>query len=468
MKITLVRHHDSGNVNTRAPDSLHEVMGVIPPIGIGYIGAVLKKAGHEVSFIDSQALNLTTEQFRAKLTGFKPEVVGITSMTPTFFGALQAAKIAKECGAIVVMGGPHLAVFPKETLSYSCIDYGIIGEGEYSMLELVDKIERGLPVNRIKGLVYRENGRIRMNPASLIRNLDGLPFPARHLLPMEAYSSILGLHPSDVMVTTRGCPYRCGFCVKQPSDQKVRFRSAKNIVDEMELLVKTRKVKEIMFYDDTLTMKRQHVVDICNEILRRGLKVLWESPTRVDCLDPELLRLMRQAGCRRLRVGVESGCQDILNLMQKDITVNEIRRGINWIKEAKIECSAYFIIGYLGDNKERMRKTVSFMRELNPDLVMICKAVPLPGTTLFVQTVQAGLASQDYWSEFILGKRSDRLPPLAEDADIWLKHAFRSFYLRPGFIFKKLIKINSLDQLKKHIKVFMSMLFYRFYIVPSI
>lgn len=461
MKVTLIRHHDTGNINTRAPHSLHDEMGIMPPLGIGYIAAVLEKAGHEVSFIDSQASNLTIEEFRARLTELKPDIAGITSMTPTFLGALEAAKIAKEAGAIVVIGGPHLAVLPRESLSYPFIDYGIIGEGEYSMLDLVDRIKRGASVNKVEGLAYKENGKIKINQPSLVDDLQELPFPARHLLPMDRYSSILAYHPLDAMVTTRGCPYACGFCAKQPSDLKIRFRDAKNVVDEMGSLVKTRKVREIMFYDDTLTMRREHVLDICNEILNRGLKISWESPTRLDCLDPELLELMHEAGCRRLRVGVESGSQNILNLMQKNISLAQIRKGLGWIKESGIESSAYFIIGYLGETRKETIETISFMKELDPDLVMVCKAVPLPGTLLFSQAAEKGLVDKEYWSDFILGKRNDSLPSLAEGANSWLKYAFRSFYLRPAFLLKKLVKIRSWDQLKKHIRGVKAMLFYR-------
>jgi len=244
MKVMLIRYHNKGNINTRLPESLNRRQGVLPPLGIAYIASVLKENGHEVRILDAIAINLTKYEAAREIKDFRPKVVGITAMTSSFKGSLEAAQLARESSAIVVLGGPHLAAYPKETLSYKYIDFAIVGEGEYSMLELINTLEDGKSPYNIKGLVYRRGNEVFMNEPVIVSDLDKLPFPARDLLPNDKYSSIIGLHPVTTMITTRGCPYHCAFCAKQPSDEKYRTRSASNIVDEMELVVKKYGVRE--------------------------------------------------------------------------------------------------------------------------------------------------------------------------------------------------------------------------------
>lgn len=451
MKILLIRYHDKDNINTRLPESLNKIQGVLPPLGISYIAAVLEKNGYEVSILDAIALNLTKDETRDYIKRERPDIVGVTAMTSNIRGALEAASVAKECGATVVIGGPQLAVYPEETLSYDFIDYGVIGEGEYTMLELVRALERKESIESIKGLIFKKDGKVRVNEPAIVDNLDSLPFPARHLLPMERYSSIIGFHPVTTMMSMRGCPFKCGYCFKQPTDKKCRYRSSANVVDEMEHVVQQYGVREIMFYDDTFTLKRSRVVEICEEILRRGLDVKWEAPTRVDVVDAELLQLMQKAGCIRLRYGVESGDPNILKAMNKGVTLAQVKEVFKRTKEAGIETFAYFMIAYIGETPETIERTISFAKGLDPDLVMFTVTTPYPETPLFNEAAEKGIIDRDYWREFTLGKRSDRLPYLVENADQWAKRAYRAFYLRPSFVLKKLWKVRSWDAFKKHL-----------------
>jgi len=452
MKILLIRYHDKGNVNTRLPESLNRVQGILPPLGIAYISSVLREAGYKVKILDVIALNLTTQEVRDKISGEAPDIIGITAMTSSIRGALEAARLSKESGAITVMGGPHLAIYPEETLSYDFVDYGIVGEGEYPMLELVRAIESGQPIQNIKGLVYKEDSDVRINDAYIVPELDKIPFPARDLLPMEKYSSIIGLHPVTTMISARGCPYQCGFCFKGPSDRKYRTRSAQNVVDEMELVVKKYGIREIMFYDDILTFKRDYIVNICNEILKRGLKVKWESPTRIDKVDFNLLKLMRKAGCIRLRYGVESGDPDILKLMGKGTNLSKVRDVFEWTEKAGIETFAYFIIGYIHETPRTIRRTLSLARSLNPALVMFTIATPYPRTPLYEMAQNEGFVDGDYWKEFTLGLRDDRLPYFVSDGEKWIRNAYRSFYFRPNYILKRLFKTRSWGDIRKYIQ----------------
>jgi radical SAM superfamily enzyme YgiQ (UPF0313 family) len=448
VKILLVRYHDYGDINTRLPESLNRVRGVLPPLGIAYIAAVLLKEGYEVKVLDAMALNLTALEVQDAIAREAADVVGVTAMTSSVRGALEVLRLAKEAGSITVMGGVQLAVYPRESLSYDFIDYGIIGEGEYPFLQLVRAIEEKKPVQKISGLIYKEGTQVQVNEAYIHPDLDEIPFPARHLLPNEKYSSIISLHPVTTMISSRGCPYSCGFCFKSPSDRKYRARSAKNVVDEMELLVRDYGVKEVMFYDDTFTLQREHVGDICNEILRRGLRVRWESPTRLDTVDLPLLKLMHEAGCIRLRYGVESGDPDILKLMNKGIDLSLAKEVFHWTKRAGIETFAYFIIGYLHETSRTMERTISFAKSLNPDLIMFTLATPYPKTPLYDLAQKEGLVPPDYWREFVLGLRQDSLPYLVPDAEKWIERAYRSFYFRLGYMFKRLAGIRSWDDVK--------------------
>lgn len=450
MRVLLIRYHDRNNINTRLPESLNKRIGVLPPLGIAYIAAVLERAGYEVGIIDAIALNLTREEVKERILVYKPRIVGITCMTPSFFGALEAAQIAKECGALVVLGGPHLAIYSTETLSYPYIDYGIIGEGEGTILELIRSLEERKSVSNIKGLAYKQNNEIFVNEARIVHNLDELPFPAFHLLPMKRYSSIIGLEPVTTMISTRGCPYQCSYCFKAPSDKEYRMRSPRNVVDEMGFVVESYGIKEIMFYDDAMTLSREHTVGICEEIIRRKLKVKWEVPTRIDKVDKELLYLMHKAGCIRLRYGIESGDPQILELMHKNISLEKAKEVFRWTKEAGIETFAYFMLGYAYETEDTIKRTISFALELNPDLLMFTAATPLPQTPLYHIAQEARLFEGDYWRDFTLGLSNEPIPYFFTDTEKWIKIAYRKFYLRPGYILRSLIKIRSPYKLRAH------------------
>jgi anaerobic magnesium-protoporphyrin IX monomethyl ester cyclase len=453
MKVALIRYHDKGSLNSRLPVSLNMVRGELPPLGISYIASVLEEAGHIVKILDISALNLTVDEFCQEINNFEPELVGVTTTTSTLFGALEAAKIAKEAGAITVLGGPQLSVYPKETLSYSYVDYGINGEGEFVMLELINALEKKMPPDNIKGLIYKNNDEVYVNEPAIIEDIDSLPFPAYHLLPMKRYDSIIGLYPTSTMISTRGCPYKCHFCSKQPSDIKFRFRSPKNVVNEMEYLVEKFKIREIMFYDDVMTSCRSHVVGICEEILYRNLKIKWETPARVDNVDNGLLELMHRAGCIRLRYGVESGDEDILKLMDKKIELKEVRRVFKLTKKTGIETFAYFMIGYAHETEVTIRKTIGFALELNPDIVMFTAVTPYPQTPLYKLAMQEGLIKNDYWREFTLGNiKAQRIPYFLPDIERWIKKAYSSFYFRPKYVIKKLNQIRSLYDFIKCLK----------------
>jgi len=449
LKVQLIRYHDLDNTNTRLAESLNKKQGVLPPLGIAYVASSLEKAGFDVNIIDAVALALSKEEVSRRIKEFDPQVVGITAMTPTVKGAFEAAEIAKELDKITVIGGVHMSIFPFETLQNDSVDFGIVGEAEESMIQFCKAIENDSSYEEIEGLCYKKDGRIIIGQPNFISDVDSLPIPAYHLLPMEKYSSIIGLHPTSTMMGSRGCPYLCGFCYKTPSDKKYRTRSVDKIVDEIKLLIENYGLKEIMFYDDL--MPQQYAEDLSNEIIKRNVKIRWQTPQRVNLVNPELLQLMAKAGCRILRFGVEQGDPEQMAFVEKRIDPEQVKAAFREAKKAGIDTFAYFIIGYINETEKTMQATIDLAKELDPRYVMFTKAVPLPNTPLMYQSVEQGLIEPDYWSKFVRGEKLEPVKPLVADADMWVRKAYRSFYLRPRKILEQIFQVRNFDDFKKNL-----------------
>jgi radical SAM superfamily enzyme YgiQ (UPF0313 family) len=462
MKVALIRYHDIGDINTRLPASLNNIRGVVPPLGLCYIAACLERAGHKVQIADAQICGYSQNDLYALLQSFKPDVAGITTMTSNFRGALEAAHIAKSCGCMTVVGGPNVEIFPKESLSHSDIDYGIGGEGENSFICLLDALENRRSLRDVPGVVYRLDHEIIINAPAIVKDIDSLPLPARHLLPIRKYTSLISHDPMTTMISSRGCPYSCAFCFKQAADTLCRFRNPVAVVDEMELLTKDFGIREIMFYDDTIVTRRSHIEGICNEIIRRNLKIRWESPSRVNSIDAPLLALMKRSGCIRLRYGVESGDPDILKRMNKQISIDQVKKVFTLTRKAGIEAFGYFITGYPGETRRQFECTLRVIKSIKADQIMITLTTPYPGTPLEKECIASHSIPEDYWKNFILGNQQVSMPVLVDGAERWIAEAYRKFYFNPVYIVKRLRHIDSWRQLKKHIQAVIALLFLKF------
>ena len=452
--IVLVRHNDGAYGNTRLPNSLNKAQGVTPPLGLAYIASNLEKYGYSVGIIDMQAGNLTPEEYRILIMSMKPEYVGVSAMTPNVLGALNILKITKEVniGIKTVIGGVQMSVYPKETMSYNFVDYGIIGEGEESFIDL---IERRYDAD---GLCYKNNETIVVNKnRSPNCNLDALPFPARHLLPNNKYSSVIMRYPMTSILAARGCPFNCNFCFK---DQYLHYRtrSVNNVVEEMKECIDTYKVKEIGFYNDCFPSKK-YLGELCQAIIDRNVKVLWSAPQRIDLVDRELLILMKASGCVGLRYGVESGNQYILDLMNKKTRLDDVRKVFKLTRDIGIETFGYFMIGYSEDNEATTRDTINFAKELNPDWIMFTVATPLPNTEFMNQVKD--LIDIDYWKKYTLGQTKDRIPFVMNNADKVCEKAYKEFYLRPQYIWNKVKSLRNFEQFKQYVNGGMSLLRFR-------
>jgi len=462
MKVLLIRHHRP-SINTRLSESINQIQGVYPPLGIAYIAAVLEEK-HEVTILDTQALNLTRDEIKQSIQKINPDVVGITCMTPTIRASLEISELTKEVSddIITVLGGPHLSAFPKETLTYDHVDFGVVGEGEIVFPGLLTALEGENQLNEIDGLVFKKNGEIKFNsPKKYVKDLDSLPFPARHLLPNKKYYSIHADYPFTTLMTSRGCPFNCGYCFRDIFNRKLRFRSAKNVVDEIELCLEMR-FKEIWFYDDVFTFNKKRVAEICSEILNRGLDFKWTAISRVDTVDYDLLKKMKKAGCYRIRYGVESGNQEILDLMNKRITLNMVKKTIKLTKKLGIETLCFFMIGYPGENSEKIKETIDFSIKIDPNWVMFSNAIPFPKTNFLELAYKKGLLKdRNYWDKFVLNKTDEKIPYSFPNLDRWVEFAFKRFYFRPKFVLKTILNLKSIRQNQRYILGLRALINYR-------
>ncbi|WAC06787.1 MAG: radical SAM protein [Thermodesulfobacteriota bacterium] len=344
-------------------------------MGLGYIAAVLEKI-HEVFIIDVLAEGLTLETFAERISVLAPEIVGITSDTISFQRAIDMAQKIKEIknDIIVVIGGAHTNAFIDYPLQYNCFDVAVYGEGERTIVELLEKISEGLSFETVKGIAFRQDGRTVVNsPRELIEDLNSLPFPARHLFSMSKYNlgsgSMLDVLPVFTVNTSRGCPYRCRFCSNNKAfGKKYRSRNAQNVVDEIEMLQRDYGAKGIYFREDLFTLQSQRVIEICKEIRRRKIEVKWECECRVNTVSEKMLLSMKESGCEVVWFGVESGSQRVLNYIQKDITLDQVRKAFELCSKIGLRAGASFLIGLPGETLEDIEQTVSFASELKPRL----------------------------------------------------------------------------------------------------
>jgi radical SAM superfamily enzyme YgiQ (UPF0313 family) len=343
-----------------------------------------------------------------------------------------------------------------------------VGEGEHSLVALADHLGQPDRWGEVPGLVYHADGGIVQNEQpGLIDDLDALPFPARDLTPFQRYSSVLARRrPVTTMFTSRGCPYRCTFCDRPHLGKKFRARSAANVVDEMQECVEMG-IHEFLVYDDTFTVGRRRVLDICGEIQRRGLDVGWDIRARVDTVDAEMLAALRAAGCERIHYGVEAGSDRFLEVLSKGITVGQVREAFRLTRRAGIQILAYFMIGIPGETEADIRQTMRLARELEPDVVHITILTPFPGTAIYRRALEEGVYERDVWQEFAREPRPGFQPPYwtrelsREQLESLLVEAYKSFYTRPRYIVRQLLKIRSWRELRDKVRAGLRVAFLR-------
>jgi len=416
------------------------VVGITsPPLGLAYIASMLRQ-NHEVKIIDSIILNYTLRDIEKELQTFNPDVVGIASVTPSIYEAYKVAKIAKKVreDCIVVLGGPHATFMSRQTLE-ECkyIDIIVKGEGEETTKELIESIEKGAPLNKVRGITFREkNEIIDSEPRPFIKNIDDIPFPSRDLLPMHLYK-FNGVRYTT-MLTSRGCPFKCSFC----SSSRLfggywRGRSPENVLEEMKIIYEEYNIKNIEFIDDTFTLDQERAEKICDGIIKQGWNISWGASSRVDTLSKKLVEKMKKAGCWILFLGIESGSQKILDAIGKRITIEQAKEAVKIIKDAGIQVLGSFIIGFIQDTKETIKETIKFAKSLNLDYAEFSILTPYPGTPIYEYVEKNSLLLTKDWSKYTATEPIIKIDGIPEkQLKRFFKEAYIDFYLRPRIALK--------------------------------
>ncbi|MGC8666189.1 MAG: B12-binding domain-containing radical SAM protein [Conexivisphaera sp.] len=425
------------------PLEIYQSIGVrSPPLGLAYMGAVLESAGHQVKILDAPTLQMGVDEAARDIMSWKPDIVGISAVTPTVKGGYRLACTIKNAAPDlpVVMGGQHVSFMFNEALSTGCVDYVAIGEGERTMLELVNSIERGGDVSSVDGLALP--GPRLTRPRRPIESLDELPEPDRHLLPMDKYTVFDKPIKIVHVIASRGCPYGCIYCsTSYYWGRRYRIRSAKLVADEIEKATQEYKTNIVVFADDELTLSHKWVNEFLKELESRKLDISWTCGTRVSSVNRELLEGMRSKGCNIIYYGVESYDDEDLARIRKKITTGQVQDAVRTTKEVGMEVAGSFVLGFPWQRVDDVRNTVKFAERLHLDYAQFTVATPYPGTPLYEEAISENLIEVWDWDYYTT------VYPVMRGAYIGrsqmnklLGWAYRKFYMRPSYMFSQLTK----------------------------
>lgn len=444
-RLILIRVNERLGVHPFLTES--NVSGVYPPLGIAYIAAAAKAAGALVSIIDAHALNLSFENLENMIRRYRPDMVGITSTTFNWAVVMTLANRLKISmpDKIIFAGGPQMSLYPEQCLKAPGLDGVIIGEGEQPIARIVDHFRKQRTLAGIAGTIFKSKGKLVAGASQDCEtNLDALPMPAVDLLPLHRYYALTLPRPFLSIVTSRGCPYKCTYCSQVYVGGKYREHSAQRVLAEIERGVQTFGAKEIIFFDETFTVNKKRISEICRGITDKGIKVSWNIRTRGDLLDESILQMMRKAGCHSIHVGIESGSPRIQKLMKKNLDLVKVARTLAAARNLGMETRGYFMLGFPGETLAEIIQTIQLSLDLPLDWASYTITTPHPGTDIYFDGMSRGLFGGDYWERYTLGE-VDEAPAYfvsdefnQNDLEELLRSAYRRFYLRPGIALKKL------------------------------
>lgn len=390
------------------------------PLGLAYLASYLEKYGYEPKIIDCMAyyeniekigdkhrIGLPEKDIINQIREFNPDIVGVScGYTIHEKDSFRIAELAKKNSkALVIFGGAHTSANPLQVLNNKNVDIAVIGEGEKTFLNIIRNL-KSKKLYSVPGTAMRIRNKIKINKlGGYIENLDEIPFPARHLLPMERYlkhpqNSIANIRaPTTEIITSRGCPFNCIFCsIHTVWGRKWRARSAKNVVDEIESLNNEYGIKEFRFFDDNISWDKKRMIEICDEIIKRNLDIKWDTPNGVAIatLDEEVLRKMKHAGYYKIVMGIESGCERILGFMKKPVNLEHARNIIKICNKLGIWTWSTFVIGFPDETKEEINKTIDFAKKSGLNFATFYIAQPYPGTEMFDIYRKEGLLKKGF------------------------------------------------------------------------
>lgn len=411
---------------------LKGIKKVFFPLGLGYLASSLNRNGFICKIynaeipaeklresIDNKSLlinhydyikalgdnqHIVWKEIKQTLANFNPDIVGVSVMSPIYGSALKISQIVKEYSkdCKVIWGGAHPTVEAGRVLLEKTVDFIIRGEGENTIVELCKSIASGRPkdFSDIKGLSYRVNGNILHNqPRELVKDLDILTFPARKLL---LYGHLYPSSAFGTLITSRGCPFECGYCSAHHIwGRDVRFRTTENVISELINIYDNYKTREFYFFDDNFTLNHGYASKLCNAIIKRKLDISWNCITRADLIDDGLLKIMKEAGCSHIDIGIESASPRILELINKKVTLGQIKQTSRLLKNNRMSWGAFFMMGFPQETENELKKTLQFMKELSPISIEFSLFTPYPGTKLYELSKKLRAISEDVdWSRF--------------------------------------------------------------------
>lgn len=468
MKVVFINPPNTYELVGNDPVIIKDQQGVSPSLGMMYIAAHLKHTGrYDVHFIDAQADELDHEQVAERVKQIDPDVVGMMAMTFTLIDVrLIMQEIRKRCNSKIILGGPHVVIYPEQTIDPRGLgaDYAVIGEGEVTMDTLLQAIGTGTAHEKI----WRQE--------KFIEDMDELLFPARELTPIGKYYSILCKEtPTTTAFSSRGCPFVCSFCDRPALGKGFRAMSAKRVVDEMQWCV-DHNIKEIFFYDDTFSVSKKRVHEICDEIKRRGLawqdprtsqwqwKIGWDIRTRVNVVDESLIRNLSESGCERIHFGVESAVPRIIKELQKGITQEQVEDAFALCKQYHIKTLAYLMMGNPTETHKDVLETLQMTNRIRPDFMQMTILSPFPATAIYYRALRDGILDHDIWADYALNMPDDFRPPLWEEKftrselEAELRWFYSKFYLTPHFIRDRIMEVRNMGQFMRYARGGLSLL----------
>lgn len=446
---------------------ISNVEGHLPPLGLLSIAAMLERDGFTAKILDGPVSGMNSKEAADHVLKDNPRIVCISSITSTFYRAVEVAKRIKEISpdTPILTGGHHATIMPSDILKAGCFDIAVRYEGELSFLNLFrlfkeqpDILKHKERLKFIEGIYFKGDAGVPVftSKQEPIQNLDELPFHAWHLVDMKKYKPLSNQYkrlPAINFVAVRGCMYHCSFC-SNPAifGHKPRMMSPKRVVDEIKYLKENYGIKEISFWDDVFTINRDWVIEICKLMIDENVDITWSCYSRANTVDPEMLSLMKKAGCWNIFFGLETGDQELLRNINKGTTPEIIRRGIKWTSAAGIETRGSFMLALPGETPEKARKTIAFACSLDIDYAQFCITTPFPGTKLWDEADEWGTLDKNFkdyhiWTPVFVPKGYKN----KEEVEGIVKEAFRKFYMRPSYAWRRLSRIRSVDDVKRNI-----------------
>ncbi|HOC92276.1 MAG TPA: radical SAM protein [bacterium] len=464
MRVALIFNPFSYKLHEENIRIVQKYFGLFPPLSLAWVAAIAKQAGHEVILVDARTIGLSKEQTLEILKDFQPDILGFMMTTYMFRETLDWARVLKNNLKIPVLaGGYNLRVYPRESLMNDVVDYGCYYQAIRMIPDFLAQLEGNRDFDIVPGLIYKKGHDIVVNPPHPNEeDFDAYPNPARELLPNELYAEF----PTErknftVMVTSLGCPKQCSFC--EARGTKYAARKPETVVNEIEECYYKYSIREIDIFDYEFCISNERVKNICEGIINRNLDITWACRARIDSVNEDLLEIMHRAGCRRIYYGIESGDQQTLSIMNKDISIGQIKDTIGKTNEIGIKTLGFFLVGVPGETIQSFRDTVNFAMLLNLSYAQFSKLTAKPWTLMWNDLIQS--TGEDYWKEYILGRQQEKqLPrPWTEISNIEIdrltKWAYLKFYMRPKYLWKAIKSVASFTEFKRKFMALLDMLF---------